>query len=364
MYGIRMMLRGRHPVYGLPFEGDVPNRLQVEWNDASAQERRRRLRKVFQRDLGLLLGGQAGLCVDRAPKAMRKVLWFYNWTTLGDSIMDLSARGSIPAGVEVDLCIAPALVPLYKHEPRFNAVYGSLEECLGDYDFILVHELSTRTLRNKRARWPRVPFAPVLNYTMGEQFARPAFVDARIRHLFSLPEAPAPRPWLSLGAAALGTSGRFEIAIALGARDPRRRFAHWNETLQAILEADRFATEKPRFHLLGSQNERHELETFSADVRQWAVDHVGRTSILEAATLIRECDAFLGADGGLMHLAAALDKPGLALFAEIDPAMRLSPGTRLLPLASRSLAELLAPQVADAFLIALTKEPTNGSQHD
>jgi hypothetical protein len=95
MYGFRMLSRGKHPVYGLPFEGDVLNRLQDEWNDSPHGERRKRLRKVFQRDLGMLLTGQASWCVDRAPTTTRKVLWLYNWTTLGDSIMDLSARSSI-----------------------------------------------------------------------------------------------------------------------------------------------------------------------------------------------------------------------------------------------------------------------------
>src|ERR1700690_2849640 len=135
MYAIRMMLRGKHPIHGLPFDGDVPNRLRDEWKAMPLRARFQRLRKALQRDLGMLAAGQAGLCVERAPAGTRKVLWIYNWTTLGDSIMDLPARFGVPDGVELDLCIPPALAGLYLGDARFAHVRTRLEDCAQDYDF-------------------------------------------------------------------------------------------------------------------------------------------------------------------------------------------------------------------------------------
>jgi hypothetical protein len=355
MYAIRMMLRGKHPVHGLPFDGDVPNRLRDEWNAMPRSARLQRLRKIVQRDLVMLATGQAWRCVERAPAGTHKVLWIYNWTTLGDSIMDLAARFSVPADIELDLCIAPALAALYAADTRFAHVHFRLEDCAQDYDFVLIHELSTRTLREKRRHLRSQPFAPVLNSFIGEQFARPAFVDARVRQLFGQPRAAAPRPRLSLdGAPARQDDEHFDVAVVLGARDPRRAFPHWNETLHALLASWPARWPPLRFHLLGSDNARAEVKTLSDDLRgRLGVDRVGRTDLIQAARTVRDCDAFLGTDGGLMHVAVALGKPGLALFAAVDPILRLPPPTRLRSLlAPHAMSDLGAQEVARAFIAA------------
>ena len=363
MYAFRMMLRGRHPIHGLPFDrGDVPNRLHDEWRAMPLRARFSRLRRALQRDLLMLAIGQSGLCVERVPPGTRKVLWVYNWTTLGDAIMDLSARFAVPADIELDLCIAPALAGLFARDARFRHVYTRLDECPQDVDFVLIHEPSGRTLRAKRERLREVPFAPVLNSFIGEHFARAAFVDARLRHLFRLTPGPLPAPTLSLGESPARTDGPFDIAVVLGAGDPRRRFPHWNETLHAVLDAWPRDRPVPRFRLLGSDNARADVESLAQDVReQHGEDRVGQTSLMEAIQVVRDSDAFLGTDGGLMHVAAALGKPGLALFVEIDPGLRLPASSPLRGLlAPRTLAELNADDVARAFIDACISAPAGG----
>lgn len=354
MYGLRMLLRGKHPIHGLPFPGPVPNRLREEWEAMPRRDRSRRLRKVFQRDLAILATGQAGLCVERVPLAARKVLWLYNWTTLGDSIMDLAARFSVPGQIQLDLCITPALAALYAADARFANVYTRVDDCPQDFDFVLLHELSTHSLRDKRRRFRRVPFAPMLNYIIGEQFDRAAFADARLRHLFGQPGAAAPTPALHLGASPARPANRFDIALALGARDPRRRFPHWNAALLAILRLWPAGRPVPRFRLLGSDNAADDLASLSHGLLAgYAENLVGRTSLIDAAHVVRDCDAFLGTDGGLMHVATALGKPGLALFAGIEPGLRLPAGASLRSLfAQRAMADHSAAAIAEAFVAA------------
>ena len=48
-------------------------------------------------------------------------------------------------------------------------------------------------------------------------------------------------------------------------------------------------------------------------------DMVGKLSLLESASVIAECDAFLGVDTAAMHLASALQKPTVALFGPTSP---------------------------------------------
>jgi heptosyltransferase-2 len=46
---------------------------------------------------------------------------------------------------------------------------------------------------------------------------------------------------------------------------------------------------------------------------------VGKTTIAEALVLISRCGLFLSNDSGLMHAAAALGIPQVALFGSTDP---------------------------------------------
>ena len=48
------------------------------------------------------------------------------------------------------------------------------------------------------------------------------------------------------------------------------------------------------------------------------IDLTGRTTLIEAMALIGECDAFVTNDSGLMHVAAALHTPMVAIFGSTD----------------------------------------------
>lgn len=58
------------------------------------------------------------------------------------------------------------------------------------------------------------------------------------------------------------------------------------------------------------------------------MDLTGRTSVRDAACLLRHADLALTADSGLMHLALAVETPTVALFGPTDPAIVLRPTPR------------------------------------
>ncbi|MFO7607720.1 MAG: glycosyltransferase family 9 protein [Candidatus Krumholzibacteriia bacterium] len=64
------------------------------------------------------------------------------------------------------------------------------------------------------------------------------------------------------------------------------------------------------------------------------VDLVGRTTVAEAAALLRRAEAFVGNDSGLMHLAGALGVPTVGLFGSTDPAWTAPLGPRVRTLAA------------------------------
>jgi heptosyltransferase-2 len=52
---------------------------------------------------------------------------------------------------------------------------------------------------------------------------------------------------------------------------------------------------------------------------QSPIDVVGKTTVAEALALVSRCGLFLSNDSGLMHVAAALRVPQVALFGSTDP---------------------------------------------
>ena len=54
-------------------------------------------------------------------------------------------------------------------------------------------------------------------------------------------------------------------------------------------------------------------------------DLTGRTSVREAALILSQCDLFIGADSGLVHLALAVGTPTVGLYGPLNPDYLVSP---------------------------------------
>jgi heptosyltransferase-2 len=90
-----------------------------------------------------------------------------------------------------------------------------------------------------------------------------------------------------------------------------------------------------RFLLLGGPGEEEVAEAIEGRMSVAPVNLVGKTSVAEVVAVIAQCDLFLSNDSGLMHVAAALGIPQVALFASSDP-------KKTAPLNSR--AEVIHPE--------------------
>ncbi|WP_139826188.1 glycosyltransferase family 9 protein [Derxia lacustris] len=334
---------------------DVDGELHAEFRALPWRSRASIVRRLFLRDLAEVLTGHVRWRRARVTQPVRRMLWMYGWTTLGDSVMDLAARDCMPDGVTVDLCLSPGLAPLYAHDPRFGQVFTDPAQCSrGNYDLILVQDYNTRVFVWLRTHYPRVPYAGVIGDLRGECLNRPAFAQGRVNLLFGR-SAPIRPPWLAPPAVRIeaepGDGPRTEIAVALGARDPRRRIADWAVLLPALIAAWPASLPPPRFHLLGLGNARADADTLPDG--DWRARHcrdlIDRLDIASTAAVIHGCDAFLGPDGGLMHVALAYDKPGCAVFFKpIEPGWRMVAPHRM-----HSVTTSAPTAVVAAFLASL-----------
>ena len=60
------------------------------------------------------------------------------------------------------------------------------------------------------------------------------------------------------------------------------------------------------------------IRNFSMSTPYHVLDLTGKTSLKQAMALIKCCDAFVTNDSGLMHVAAGLDTPSIAIFGSTD----------------------------------------------
>jgi heptosyltransferase-2 len=71
--------------------------------------------------------------------------------------------------------------------------------------------------------------------------------------------------------------------------------------------------------LIGSEKDVTTCLDLSRAMRHEVLNLCGKTSLGEAMALIRRCRFFVGNDSGLMHVAAALDVPMVAVFGSTNP---------------------------------------------
>ena len=317
----------RHLIYNATDQGATLNNLRGEYFEIPSQLRRKWIRKAIQREATLFLTGQKGFQRERIPEGPVKLLWFYDWNTLGDSIMDLSQRFSFPERITLDICMPSGPDEIFAGDARFNQIYTRIQDCPDDYDFILLHDISSTSIRIKLTRYFFKPWASMINHQQGEQYARVNFTAARLSQLLNLPLEPI-RPTVPLPRDVNAEPNR--ICVALGGGDPRRRYTRWPEVLQLIVE--KLGPEiAPRFTLIGSgEPAQEDLNGFTQSFLEKYVDvELDLQGLTALKTAVARCTYFLGCDSGLMHLAEALNKPGVALFGHIRPEWRLLPESSL-----------------------------------
>jgi heptosyltransferase-2 len=352
------MFGWHNPIHTLPVVEPVANELAQEYAELPLARRLRGLRKVALRELGLLAHGQRRRRVEAIPGDVDSMLWVYTATSIGAAIMDLAPRVLVPRHVEIDLLIAPALAPLFAFDRRLRQVHTDPNALPYDIDFILLDSLRATSLGLKTKRYTDWRFASMRCHNVGDRFDRVAFADRRIRQLFGLPLADVAAPTLDLGdgGGTVFEEERFRVAVPLGTRVARRSYPHWKDVLRRIVSAWPEGLARPQFRFFGSGNSaRKELAGIGKDfVAEHGSDELDHTDLRQSALWLAECDAFIGIEGSLMHVAVGVGTPGLALFVRGDPAYSLrAAGTMRWLGGDAEPAEPEAAKVAGAFLAAL-----------
>ncbi|MFP3029221.1 MAG: lipopolysaccharide heptosyltransferase II [Arsenophonus sp.] len=85
-----------------------------------------------------------------------------------------------------------------------------------------------------------------------------------------------------------------------------------------------FAAHGYQIAIFGSQKDTHIAkdiqQLLSTDCRQYCFNLVGKTTLEQVVNLLASCQAVVTNDSGLMHIAAALNRPLVALYGPSNPA--------------------------------------------
>ncbi|MDB2411904.1 hypothetical protein N9W31_00470 [Litoricolaceae bacterium] len=244
----------------------------------------------------------------------KKILWVnLAAPSLGDSLMDLSARCMLEDR-DLVLLTDKKNAPLFLGDQYFSAVYSSVRELrmdghCGSFDLVICDSYSPRVLLKKIIAAPRVDFIGLYGFVNGFEVHRTYFAFARMRELLSQSECRFPvKPILSVSQG--GPSfGHFDVCVAIGGEWGFRTYKYWEAVLTWMV-SQRFSVV-----LVGSYNGSElatEIQTLLPDIQSF----VGRSTLPDVIKLIDGADVFVGADGGLWHIACALSKPSVVLFAD------------------------------------------------
>jgi heptosyltransferase II len=141
----------------------------------------------------------------------------------------------------------------------------------------------------------------VATFTPPALYLEPEEVDSAAQFLSEVDLAEQ-GPWIGLSpGAAYGPAKRW----------PTERFAALGTALQQQFGA--------RIALLGGSTERQVAHEVKAQLQAPVVDLVGRTSLRQALGVLSQLRLLVTNDSGLMHAAAALSVPVVALFGSTDP---------------------------------------------
>lgn len=320
-----------------------------------------------------LLRARRQLPLERAHlDGSQRLLWIYAKRNFGDATMDLAGRALLKdRGVRVDLLAPPSLVPLFAQDDIFGHVYGDPAQVdASRYDAVVLSEYNLPSIRLKARHFGELPYACLYQYFNGPDRNQTRFSYAGVNEVFSLglgagELAAVSKPYLASDEATRESvrellSAQPFIALSAGGLDFNRTYHRWPEFVELLGRCDDERMPK-EIVLLGSDNgleiARELSAAVPANVRIRSL--VGKLTFLQSREVVARAQLFIGADGGLMHVAHSTATPSVSLFSDREaPYLRLTEACHSIGLQGSGDVDTIAPgQIMGAALKQLGAYP-------
>jgi len=310
------------------FNGSFPNDVADYISRTSAISR---AWIVLKRHLNLLIKRQLPLIRTEIGGA-KKILWINSISpAIGDSLMDLASRSLLKHVPQLDLYTGKLSSELFKYDYIFKNVHSTLDNIIQSYDLIILDAYSSRSIKIKCKFFKKTPFVTLHGHYRGPMFNRSLFNYLRINELLGNPFSPDDIIKTSHSRITLRENDYIEtkaidfdskvLSIAIGGEHSTRTYKNWSAVINGILSKNI----NVKVLLLGSTNavlDCNNIYKNCASFKNRIIDCVDKLSIRQAAAAIEKSNVLLCADGGLMHIANAVNTPTISLFAKYKPEWR------------------------------------------
>ena len=292
-------------------------------------------------------------------KDVQRILWInLAAPSLGDSLMDLSGRVMLRE-YDVDLLTSDKNENLYRADDIFSKITTNPRVArhwhqVQPYQVIIVDSFAPRVLWQKLRVSIGVPLVGLYGFVNGFEVHRTYFAFRRLEYLLGACGGQPVKPHLNIPAHLVGAHKKHNgICIAVGGEWDFRTYDRWADVIDGLINTFPIV-------LVGSDNGLVDAAKISQRFPQ-VCSYVGRLSLLETAACIAGSRFFIGADGGLWHIACALGIPSLVLFADCalyDESGRLhdrsTRDTKALSLyAETKVSEISPEQIVKSCLAAI-----------
>lgn len=364
--------------YYIPnFKTTIPTSLESFVTGQNIFKKIKSLLKMYKRYLFIKFSEQEKLICPTICANTKRILWINcSSTSIGDSIMELSGRVLLSGKFIIDLLTNKKNAPLYTEDSIFQNIYTHIDDLdPQNYDFILLDINNSKSLHLKIKYFKHIKYAELQGFFYGLDFNRMLFSYHRINALLNYPYTQEQLDHLAknflylLPEAPTFSKNKKRIVIAVGGEDQIRSYTFWGEVIIAILQLFPSCT----ISLVGSQNGLTSVKQIQAKLQQQYKDgisgqileiktltsnskindqsnkfpvtnYVAQLSLLETARLISNSDIFIGADGGLMHIAEAFNLAGVALFTKFNPKYRLGYNSQLETISAKNDVSSIPPE--------------------
>ena len=286
--------------------------------------------KFLKRRLFISLLGQCSrkLHLDEIPSNTKRILWInLSAPSLGDALMDCASRVLLTK-FHVDLYTSKQNIAIFYEDEVFSRVTSNRRQAqkwhlIDSYDLIICDSFAPRVFIEKVRVSYSCPYVSLYEYINGYDVHRTYFSYSRMSYLtrnhverkkldfFPVISRRIRDYDVTKYLGALVTANSY-ICVAIGGEWPFRTYTNWLEVF-SCLDVGTLS----RVVLVGSKNG---VDLAVALQRKFpvVVNTVGKTDLKEVAAIIGQSAGFVGADGGLWHIACAFRLSSVVLFASCD----------------------------------------------
>jgi len=269
----------------------------------------------------------------RAPLKTDRILWIYfggkEGRAIGDSIMELSGRSLLKnLEYQIDLLTYKNVEDIFIGDDIFGSIYTDPRQIDSKiYDYILFTDYSPRIIKLKLRFFLKKSYGCLFEFFIphgSNLHNQTQFSFAAVNQLFNLELThqqleKVSRPYLYWERIQkekidlLLPKNEF-LTISCGGVDPNRIYAHWVHFLHIL---DKSTQSFPKIIILmGSKNglSMGDLILSQSFTSIQVISLIDQTSILESAYVISKSALFIGADGGLLHVAHSTEVKSVGIF--------------------------------------------------